>query len=90
MFAKMFNPDGPALTPAEGAELKGQAERINTSRGTYVWLPLRFEGERPSSTGAARGVLTTSPDGDVLNERPVSRARKIWREECGIDGTLFA
>jgi hypothetical protein len=47
MFAKMFNPDGPALTPAEGAELKGQAERINTSRGTYVWLPLRFEGERP-------------------------------------------
>jgi hypothetical protein len=47
MFAKMFNPDGPALTPAEGAELKGQAERINTSRGTYVWLPLRFEGDRP-------------------------------------------
>jgi hypothetical protein len=47
MFAKMFNPDGPALTPAEGAELKGQAERINISRGTYVWLPLRFEGERP-------------------------------------------
>jgi hypothetical protein len=69
---------------------EGAGRAINTSRGTYVWLPLRFEGERPSSTGAARGVRTTSPDGDVLNERLVSRARKIWREECGIDGTLFA
>jgi hypothetical protein len=43
--------------------VEGQAEQINTSRGTYVWLPLRFEGDRPLSTGAANGVLTTSPDG---------------------------
>jgi hypothetical protein len=76
MFAKMFNPDGPALTPAEGAELKGQAERINTSRAPMSGCHSASRVTAPLSTGAARGVRTTSPDGDVLNEGPSAGPEK--------------
>ncbi|WP_221774048.1 family 43 glycosylhydrolase [Novosphingobium flavum] len=47
MFSKMFAQSGAPLTKQEDALLKDQASKINTSRGTYVWLPIRFTGDRP-------------------------------------------
>lgn len=47
VFAKMFDHDGPGLTREEDSYLKAQMARISTSRATYAWLPIRFDGDRP-------------------------------------------
>jgi hypothetical protein len=44
--AKTFQRPPGVLTPEEERLLKS-LEELNTSRSRYVWLPLKFDGERP-------------------------------------------
>ena len=47
-FSKVFASPRQALTPAEQTAMAaGASLKINTSLARYVWLPIRFEGDRP-------------------------------------------
>lgn len=48
IFTKWFDKRQPALNPQEKATANAESGRVNTSRATYVWLPIYFDGGRPT------------------------------------------
>ncbi len=46
-YEKQFAPGGSTLTPEEEAELRKLEGQIEPSLARYVWLPIRFDGDRP-------------------------------------------
>jgi Glycosyl hydrolases family 43 len=46
-FRKAFSPNPEPLTTSETLLLKDNL-KINTSQARYVWLPIRFDGDRPT------------------------------------------
>ncbi len=48
LFEQLFSPDGPGPKPnPEQEERDSWEEKQNTSIADYVWLPIRFEGDKP-------------------------------------------
>lgn len=72
-FAKKLASPPQPLNPDETAAFKyGGFLKVNTSEARYVWLPLRFEGERPVIEWRLSGRSMSLP-----NIEPSRIARRV-------------
>ncbi len=47
LYERKFGPGGSTLTPEDDRALKRIETKIDSSKARYVWLPIRFDGDRP-------------------------------------------